>query len=347
MSQDDRPIDRPEDEVESLFHLAGRRPRLADPVVAPIKAAARAAWRSSVRRTARRRAVGIGVAVAAGLLLAIGLALREPETSHPPQPLGKLEVETGDVLVTGSQGPRQVLTAGSVITTGTSGRAALRLAGGPSVRIDVASVVRIESADVVALDRGGAYVDSGPASAGTAAIEIATALGSVRHVGTQFEVRLLGAPQWDEPVLDEQGPGEPSAAAALRVRVREGTVLVEHAGRTYEARAGAELVLSAGGEEQRATAPVEGAIWDWVQETAPPLDIEGTTLAVFLDWVSRETGLPCRFSDPALERAALGTVLHGSIAGLTPEEALSVVLPGCGLAPHRVEGALLLEPATP
>lgn len=332
MSQDHRPIDRPDDEVESLFHLAGRRPRLADPEVAPIKAAARAAWRGHLRRTARRRAVWMGAAVAAGLLLAVGLALREPASPRSPETLGMLEIESGDVLVTGSQGPRQVLTAGSVITTGTSGRAALRLAGGPSVRIDVASVVRIESAGVVALDRGGAYVDSGPASTGTAAIEIATALGSVRHVGTQFEVRLLG---------------DPAAAAALRVRVREGTVRVEHAGRTYEAHAGGELVLSSGGGERRAAAPVEGALWDWVQETAPPLDIEGTTLAVFLDWVSRETGLPWRFSDPALERAALGTVLHGSIAGLTPEEALSVVLPGCGLAPHRAEGALLLEPAAP
>jgi hypothetical protein len=38
-------------------------------------------------------------------------------------------------------------------------------------------------------------------------------------------------------------------------------------------------------------------------------------------------------------------VLHGSIEGLTPEQSLGVVLPGCGLA-HRVEtGALQIESA--
>jgi hypothetical protein len=34
-------------------------------------------------------------------------------------------------------------------------------------------------------------------------------------------------------------------------------------------------------------------------------------------------------------------VLHGTIEGLAPEEAVSVVLPGSGLA-YRVEGATLL-----
>jgi hypothetical protein len=40
-------------------------------------------------------------------------------------------------------------------------------------------------------------------------------------------------------------------------------------------------------------------------------------------------------------------VLHGSITGLTPEEALSVVLPGCRLR-HRVAGGTFhVEPAPP
>jgi hypothetical protein len=40
-------------------------------------------------------------------------------------------------------------------------------------------------------------------------------------------------------------------------------------------------------------------------------------------------------------------VLHGSIEGLTPEQSLGVVLPGCGLA-HRIDGgALRIEPAAP
>jgi ferric-dicitrate binding protein FerR (iron transport regulator) len=202
------------------------------------------------------------------------------------------------------------------------------------VRIDVASVVRLEAARLVALERGALDVDAGPAAAPGDAIEVATPLGSVRHLGTQFEVRLLGG--------GEQG--EPAGAVALRVRVREGAVLVARAGRSYEARAGGEITVHADGRADHLAAPVQGSSWDWVQRTAPPLDVDGESLGVFLDWVSRETGLQWRFSEPGLARAAREVVLHGTIEGLTPEEALSVVLPGCGLRHRRLEGALLLEP---
>ncbi len=62
-------------------------------------------------------------------------------------------------------------------------------------------------------------------------IEIRTALGTARDVGTRFEVRL--------------GDG------ALRVRVRDGVVEVDHAGETHEAGAGAELTLDAAGTPAR------------------------------------------------------------------------------------------------
>lgn len=336
MSQDRRPDGRPlpEPEVESLLHLAGRRPTLQEQTVAPVREAARAAWRQQVRRTARRRRIGIAAAVAlplaAGLSLAVGWLPFLPAVPPPaPRTLATLEIRTGGVFVTKTQGTERNLAAGSVVTTDEAGQAALSLAGGPSVRIDVSSVVRLESAELIALDRGGVYVDSGPVAAGGPPLVINTPLGTVRHLGTQFEVRLVG----DVP------------SAALRVRVREGAVRVEHEGRSHEARAGDELTIASSGEARHAAAPVEGPVWDWVQRTAPPLAIEGATLTAFLDWVSRETGLPWRFSDPAVERASRGIVLHGTIEGLTPEEALSVVLPGCGLRHRRGEQALLLEAA--
>ena len=40
-------------------------------------------------------------------------------------------------------------------------------------------------------------------------------------------------------------------------------------------------------------------------------------------------------------------ILHGSIAGLTAEEALSVVLPGSGYRYRIVEGEIWLEKAAP
>ena len=67
--------------------------------------------------------------------------------------------------------------------------------------------------------------------------------------------------------------------------------------------------------------------------------MEGKTLGAFLDWVSREGAWTVTFADRRLSEAARATVLHGRpdlLKGLTPAEALDVVLPTCGLR-HRVD----------
>ena len=73
----------------------------------------------------------------------------------------------------------------------------------------------------------------------------------------------------------------------------------------------------------------------------PPLAIEGATLEVFLDWASRESGRSWRFAVPEHSRDARDVILHGSVEGFTVEEALSTVLPSCGLR-HRIAGDELL-----
>ena len=75
-----------------------------------------------------------------------------------------------------------------------------------------------------------------------------------------------------------------------------------------------------------------GPEWSWVQEIAPPFDIESRSVLAFLDWVSRETGVTIRFADPEVEQLAAATILHGAIEGLTPSEAPAVILPSCRLA---------------
>lgn len=336
--------DRSGDELEPLFGVAGRRPRLPEHELAPIRAAARGAWRRQLQRAAVRRWAGSAVGLAAGALLVVGLLARDartvgrgsPTAAASPVEVGELLLEVGEVTVLGPDGAiPDGLRAGSTVVTGRGGRAAVRLSGGTSVRIDVESTVRLEAATLVALDRGAVYVDSNPRSP-HAPIAVVTPLGTVRHRGTQFEVRLFD---------DLSAPAASGAAVALRVTVREGALDVDRGGRAFEARAGVELTLRADGSLEQSSAPSHGATWDWTQEAAPPFPIEGSTLAAFLDWVSRETALPWRFGDSSLEAIARETILHGSIAGLTPEEALSVVLPGCGLRHRRVEAALVLEPA--
>ena len=69
--------------------------------------------------------------------------------------------------------------------------------------------------------------------------------------------------------------------------------------------------------------------------------MEGHTLESFLGWVTRETGLEATFVDAAVAESAPDVVLHGSIEGLRPDQALEAVLPTCGLQ-HRVSGGNLM-----
>ena len=140
---------------------------------------------------------------------------------------------------------------------------------------------------------------------------VATPLGTVSELGTQFEVRLV--------------------AEGLRVRVREGEVALRRLGRTHTADAGVELTVTAAGVVHTAALPAFGAAWEWTQAIAPPFPLEGSSLSEFLAWVSRESGRRVAGSAMAAGEPARATVLHGSLAGLTPEESLAVVLPSCGL----------------
>jgi ferric-dicitrate binding protein FerR (iron transport regulator) len=312
-----------QDDLASLLQLAGRRPNLPEARVAPIRAAAREAFRRQARRTASRRRLAwmAGAGLAAGLLLVAGLTFLDPVRSGSRLPVATFEMRTGDVVVTGGGPEAREVSAGSVITTGQGGRAALRLPAGASLRIDAGTSLRFDSPRALTLERGTVYVDSGASPQGGRGLEVVTALGSVRDVGTQFEARLL-------------------PADTLRVRVREGTILLARGGEVHQAGAGGELIVEAGGGLRRAAVPVSGPGWEWVQRTAPALAIEGVSLARFLDWVSRETGLRWRLAEPGAGQPPEEIILHGSIAGLTPEEALAVVLPGCGYR-HRIEGESL------
>lgn len=322
------------DGVERLLSLAGRRPRLPEHEIAAAREAARFAWRRGRSRATRRRVAQVA-AMAASVVLVALLVTREgtfaPEPVRDLAPLGELVVRSGDVVVTGASGASQRIGSDSTIATGRQGRAALELEGGASLRIDGSTFVRFESPTQMALDRGAVYLDVQPASA-RSPIAVKTPLGTVRHLGTQFEVRLLGG-------------GDKSEPDALRVSVREGRVSVERRGVVTEASAGSELTLHADGSIARSVASAEGPAWDWTQQVAPEYRIEGRTLASYLTWVSRETGLVVRYADAEIEAMADRTVLHGTIAGLTPEESLAVVLPGCGLAHTRAGAYFTIEVA--
>jgi hypothetical protein len=111
-----------------------------------------------------------------------------------------------------------------------------------------------------------------------------------------------------------------------------------------DARAGAgeELISTPDGSDRsvnRRSIAVTGSEWAWAERAGPPFSVEGRTLGAFLDWVSREGAWTVTFADGRFSAAARAIVLHGRpdlLRGLTPAEALDVVLPTCGLR-HRID----------
>ena len=87
-------------------------------------------------------------------------------------------------------------------------------------------------------------------------------------------------------------------------------------------------------------APPFGDEWAWILR-GTRFRLEGATLAQFLQWIEVEGGRTVELTDAAIASAADRTVLHGSIAGLSVEEALDAVLPTIGMT-YRTDGARVI-----
>jgi hypothetical protein len=124
-------------------------------------------------------------------------------------------------------------------------------------------------------------------------------------------------------------------------------VLVSRAGEDEEVKAGGELLVRETGPPERAEISGQGPEWDWVQRAGRPFEIEGARLADFLDWVSRETGLRWHLGEHRGGSSPRDVVLHGSIEGLSAEEALSVVLASSGYRSRRTGDQIWIESAEP
>lgn len=334
---------RDAEEEEALRRLlgdAGPRPALPENDLSSIKEAARAEWRRRYGdRGARPMPVRLWMGLAAAALFAaVGLIwwARTPAASPVSTPAAasiellsgatrwKASGESAVSLLPNAVG--QPLPAGSELETGGesagSGRLALRMAGGASVRFDAGTRARLASATVIELRQGAVYVDTEGAPAGGEDVAVRTPAGLFQAVGTQYEVR-------------EEGGGTPT-----RLRVREGSVRLERGDKSVLTNAGGELILHGDGRIVQGEVTAHGPEWDWVLKTAPMLDIEGVKVRRFLDWLARESGRRIEFADPEAASLADSVVLHGSIAHLSPADATEVVLSSGGLG-HRISDGTL------
>jgi len=208
----------PDSTIERLIKLAGSRDMPTPEGMERARLAAQESWsRTLAARTAaspRRawRKPVLGLAIAAGLAALAVFMWPQRSNTAAPALVAHIATLTGDALL---QEDRQEsiarvalpIHAGSVLAT-SDGRVALAFGDSLSLRIDRQTRLRFDSREQVTLLSGVLYVDSGGVNA-VPALRIVTPAGVVRHVGTQFQVRVSGG--------------------MTRVRVREGRVLLTRA----------------------------------------------------------------------------------------------------------------------
>jgi ferric-dicitrate binding protein FerR (iron transport regulator) len=322
--------ERTPDQLGAIISAAGRRPEPPPAAYQSVLAAAHESWRGAVRAKRRRRSLALA-AVVAGIAVGTVIFIATGGGGSAPV-IATAGVIQGDVRVQGRDDDRwQMLNraagpivAGSRLRTTPNGRVALNLAGDASLRMDAGSEIRLVSARTIELRSGTLYIDSGAATDGNA-FRVATPLATVIDVGTQFEVMAS----------DE----------AVRVRIRDGSVSIDAPGNTtITGAAGEQLSLGTDGIVGREVILPFDPAWAWVETLADPPEIEGQSLILFLDWVTRETGHVVRFDAPATESRARTVVLHGSADNLEPMRALEVMLSTTDFDYTLRDGAILISP---
>jgi ferric-dicitrate binding protein FerR (iron transport regulator) len=288
-------------DIERLIKLAGGRDMPTSEGMERARLAAHESWRRMLKQSASPRRsrfkTMLGFAMAASLA-AIGVLLW---TQRPlpvaPELVARIATLTGEARLLGehAESPARValpIHAGTTLSTN-EGRVAFTFGDSLSLRIDRHTRLRFDSREQVTLLVGALYVDSGGINA-LPALRIETPAGAVRHVGTQFQVRVTG----DLTV----------------VRVREGRVLLTRAsGAPTDIAAGDELRVSGGDLQLKRGLPSYGEDWEWSAGIAPALEIENRPLAEFIAWVAREHGWQVRYGDETLQPRTFDIRLHGSL----------------------------------
>ncbi len=323
-------------DIERVLQSVGPRERPPREIEREIQRRLRAEWRAVVasRQGSRRRQTFYALA-ASVLAAAIGVWIAAPRLGGPAESVATMTLAAGEVRVDSGWfsawrdvAPGQALAVGQALQTGPTGRGALSLPGGVSARLDHDTKLNITGAGELTLEHGALYVDAGPTTSVASRLDVITPTGSVRHVGTQYEVRLMGT--------------------GVRLRVREGRV--EWHARTggfEQSGRGEQLMIAGDGTVERQAMPIYGKDWDWAAATAPGIEIEGLPLSRFLSWAGRELGREIVYATPTAATDAARIIVHGSIAGLTPQQALDAVLATTRVHAVMADGRLVVGNDSP
>jgi ferric-dicitrate binding protein FerR (iron transport regulator) len=308
--------------LEQLLREVGARDEPSADAMRDVRAAVQAEWQAMVDERRRQRR-SIAWRIAASLVIAVLIATfaRRFIEPVPVQVASVVNIDGRMTYIAEDADARagavgQAVLVGETMQTDATSRAALAFPSGLSLRVDHATRFTVAAADRIELTSGALYIDAPSGNASEDSLTISTPAGSVRHVGTQYEVR--------------------THADSIQVSVREGRVLVTAVnGSNNTGEAGQMLRLSANGAVTRSAVTATDPQWQWTLAAAPAFDIDNQTLSSFLQWIARETGRQVVYSSPQAEAAAAEVKLRGSIAGLDADAALAAVLSTTQLRRYR------------
>lgn len=269
-------------------------------------------------------------AIAAGIVLALFAGWTWRSMQAVPTTVARVEaldgvIESRDGSLFG--GAKSLVDGGTVaagdeLDVRAGAGVMLRISPDLTVRFAENTRARFDAADELRLESGQAFIDATPGA--RAPLRVVTPSGEVRHLGTQYQVRA----------------GEHE----VEVAVREGRAQFRTANLTTITEAGHWLL-----HRDSVAVPLTGELeaddarFEWIAALPTGFKLEGSTLAAFLEWFHRETGLTPVYSDGIDAGRFAQVQLKGSIDDLEPFEALSYVLATADLAWHREGAKVVIE----
>lgn len=322
-----------DDAVEALLGKAA--PRLTPPAedASAVREAVQAEWRKVSGRRQRQRRV-VNLAIAASVVMAAFLSLNLLRTSGVESiTVASIDKQFGSVRIAGETAvgtgasELSALVAGNTIVTGGNSGVSLDWNTGGSLRVDAETQIEIRSPTELFLVRGRVYYDSEPALVSDAAsgkpLVVSTDFGNVTHIGTQFMVQ--------------------SDRAGLSVSVRAGTVEVTPDGGAATRATDRQQIRIRGGVPEIVNVRPYGDAWEWLEATAPAIDLEGRSVHEFLTWVGHETGMAVRYESVGVQSAARQEILRGQALDASPRESLAIWLPAINLSWRMEEGVIYVD----
>jgi hypothetical protein len=313
--------------IEGVLRDAGVRPVPDEVMTARVSAAV---YREYLATLNKRRRKSWLFAAAAGFLVLLVSALYFRQSSVQPVTVARVSRIIGQPSTVEPVGlhersvmPDDIVQVGDTFSVPRNSRLLLALRSGIGLRVNEATALSFEAMDRLRVDRGTVYIETPRGNPEAAYFAVVTAHGSVRHVGTRFEVAVNDT--------------------SMRIRVRDGAAV-------FRSTTGASATVSAGEQLDyrsgtasitQGPAPASTA-WSWAESAAPEFRVDGRTLLEAIDWFAHEAGLKLAFKDAAAREQASAVILHGTVTGLAPRDAIAAIMAGTNLRYAIDDGNLLL-----